>query len=115
MATSIVFNRASDQGLPDSDPQQELKDCNVHQLVGINQLELDAIRSRYRILVAKIVFEHLPGFAMFKTCISGSTDCAYAAEMGSKSEVLIMPIIMKDEKKYAEVVDVLDPCKITKN
>ncbi len=108
VATSIVFNRASDQGLPDSIPQQELKDCNVHQLVDINRSELDAIRSRYRIPVAKILFEHLPGFAMFKTCISGSTDCVYAAEMGSKSEVLTMPIIMKDEKKYAEVVDVLD-------
>ena len=35
VATSIVFHRVSDQGLPDSGPQQELKDCNVHQLVDI--------------------------------------------------------------------------------
>ena len=33
VATSIVFNRVSDKGLPDSGPQQDLKDCNVHQLV----------------------------------------------------------------------------------
>ena len=32
VATSIVFNCGSDQGLPDSGPQQELKDCNVHHL-----------------------------------------------------------------------------------
>ena len=29
-------------------------------------------------------------------------------EMAMKSEIIPMPIIMKDEKKYAEVVDVLD-------
>ena len=63
VATSIVFNRVSDKGLPDSDPQQDLKDCNVHQLVDISPLELEAIRNRYRILVAKFLFEHFHCFA----------------------------------------------------
>ena len=40
VATSIVFNRVPDNGLPDSGPQQSLKDCNVHQLVNINRLKL---------------------------------------------------------------------------
>ena len=31
VATSIVFNRVSDDALPDSGPRQELKVCNVHQ------------------------------------------------------------------------------------
>jgi glutaredoxin len=108
VATSIVFNRVSDKGLPDSGPQQDLKDCNVHQLVDINPLELDAIRDRYRILVARLLFEHFPCFAMFKPYVSESTDCSYAEEMAKKSEVITMPVVMKDEKKYAEVVDVLD-------
>ncbi|CAB4020259.1 Hypothetical predicted protein [Paramuricea clavata] len=43
VATSTVFNCVSDEGLPDSGPQQDLKDCNVHQLMDINPLELDAI------------------------------------------------------------------------
>ena len=34
-----------------------------------------------------------------------------AGEMGKMLEALTMPIIMKDEKKYAEVVDVLDQLK----
>jgi hypothetical protein len=28
--------------------------------------------------------------------------------MSSKSEVVIMPVLMKDEKKYSECADVLD-------
>jgi hypothetical protein len=36
VATSIVFNCVSDEGLPDSGPQKDLKDCNVHQLMNIH-------------------------------------------------------------------------------
>ena len=108
VATSIVFNRVSDEGLPDSGPQQALKDCNVHQLVDINRLELDAIRSRYRALVAKLLFEHFPAFTMFKAYVYESTDCQYKENLSQKSEVMTMPVIMKDEKKYSECVDVLD-------
>ena len=108
VATSIVFNRVSDTGLPDSGPQKDLKDCNVHELVNINPLELEAIRNRYRILVAKLIFEHFPCFALFKQYVPESTNCIYPEEMAQKSVVITMPIIMKDEKKYAEVVDVLD-------
>ncbi|XP_028418118.1 uncharacterized protein LOC114543248 [Dendronephthya gigantea] len=108
VATSIVFNRVSDEGLPDSGPQQSLKDCNVHQLVNINRLESEAIRSRYRILVARLLFEHFPAFAIFKPYIPGATDCQQTKNMSAKSEVVTMPILMKDEKKYSECVDVLD-------
>ena len=50
MATCTVFNRVPDNGLPDSGPQQSLKDCNVYQLVNINQLDLKAIRSWYMLI-----------------------------------------------------------------
>ena len=108
VATSIVFNRVSEQGLPDSCPQQSLKDCNVHQLVDISPLELEAIRSRYKILVAKLLFEHFPAFEMFMPVVPTTTKSNNDKEMSTKSEVLTMPIMMKDEKKYADCVDVLD-------
>jgi hypothetical protein len=108
VATSIVFNRVPDKGLPDSGLQQCLKDCNVHRLVDINRLESDAIRNQYRILVANILFDQFPAFAMFRNYIPVSTSCEYPNEMARKSEVLTMPVVMKDEKKYSDCVDVLD-------
>jgi hypothetical protein len=48
---------------------------------------------------------------MFKPYISGNTDCVHAEEMARKSEVVTMPVLMKDEKKYADVVEVLDQLK----
>ena len=88
MATSILFNRVSDAGLPDSGPQKDLKDCNVHELVNINPLELEAIRNRNRILVAKLIFEHFPCLALFKQYVPESTNCIHPAEMAQKSIVI---------------------------
>jgi hypothetical protein len=42
---------------------------------------------------------------MFKPHTPQVNDCDYA---NAQSEVVTMPILMKDEKKYAECVDVLD-------
>ena len=108
VATSIVFNRVPDQGFSDSGPQQNLHKCNVNDLVTVNDVELQAIRSRYRVIVAKLLLEHFPAFQMFKPYTSQVTKCAYAKEMSMKSEVITMPVLMKDEKKYSECVDVLD-------
>lgn len=74
VATSIVFNRVPDKGLLDSGPQHSLRDCNVHQLVDINLLEFEAIRDRYRILVANILFENFPAFAMFRNIYPRARD-----------------------------------------
>ena len=103
VATSIVFNRVSEQGLPDSGPQQGLKDCNVHQLVDISPLELEAIRSWYKILVAKLLFQHFPAFEMFMPHVPTTTKSNNDKEMSTKSEVLTMPIMMKDEENMQTV------------
>ncbi len=108
VATSIVFSRVPNGDLPDSGPQQDLKNCDVKQLVKISEVELEQIRNRYRILVAKLVFEHFPAFAMFKPYVPQATICQYAKEMSAKSEVVTTPVLMKEEKKYSECVDVLD-------
>ena len=36
VATSIVFNRVPDRDLPDSGPQQDLRKCNIHEIVAVN-------------------------------------------------------------------------------
>ena len=108
VATSIVFSRIPIGDLPDTGPQQDLKKCNVAQLVKLSQADMESVRIRYRTLLAKLLFEHLPAFNKFKGCVSQTTDCHHAKEMATKSNVVIMPILMKDEKKYSECVDVLD-------
>ena len=108
VATSIVFDRIPVGDLPDSGPQKVLKLCNVRKVVSVGDDELVSIRNRYRILLGKILFEHCPEFSHFKQYVPKSTECLYSKETSKKSEVVIMPILLKDEKKYSDCVDVLD-------
>ena len=109
VATSIVFNRIPNEDLPDSEPQQDLRKCNVNQLVKVTASEMECIRKRYRSFVQDILFEQFPFFNSFKSSLpNNATYCRYSDEMATKSETITMPVLMKDEKKYAECVDVLD-------
>ncbi len=108
VATSIVFDRVPNLNLPDSGPQRDLRKCNIHEVVAVNEEDLEAMRCRYRVIVAKLLFERLKAFKMFAPYVPQTTECVYAKEMTAKSDVLTMPVLLKDEKKYSECVDILD-------
>ena len=108
VATSIVFDRVPSSELPDDGPQRNLELSNVRELVAMSESEISSIRHRYRILLANILFEHFPDFKMFEQFMTSKTDCVYSQQTSLRLEVVTMPILMKDEKKYNECVDVLD-------
>ena len=108
VSTSIVFNRVPCHDLPDLRPQQDLGKCDVSQLVMVNKDELAAICKRYGVLIAKLLFENCPEFKVFEQYMTAVADSSYVHEMSTKSEVFTMPVLMKDEKKYADCVGVLD-------
>ena len=74
VATSIVFNRIPNKELADSGPQQDLKKCNMSDVLTVNNVELETIRSRYRVIAERILFEHF-------------TECTHAKDMSAKSEL----------------------------
>ena len=109
MATTIVFSRVSlPQPLPNNHPQEDLRKCNVHQVVNLSSAEIDTIRKRYRIIIQNILLQQFPAFESFKPSSPLTTYCQCAESMSEKSETVTMPVLLKDEKKYAECVDVLD-------
>ena len=69
---------------------------------------MNLIRCRYRILLAKILFEHFPELCIFQSFIPNKTDCPFMEQTSSRSGVISMPILIKDEKKYADCADVVD-------
>ena len=108
VATSIVFYRIPIENLPDDGPQRDLKTCNVRNILAVSNAELNVIRSRYRILLAKLLCEHLPEFQVFQAHIPSNTHCQYSEQTCLKSGIITMPILLKDEKECSECVDVLD-------
>ena len=62
VATSVVFNRVPENDLPDSGPQKNIHHCNVDDLVTVNDEDINEIRARYRVIIAKLLFEHFSAF-----------------------------------------------------
>ena len=100
VATSIVFDRVHDEGITDSGPQQDLKLCNVHGPVNMNDADFGVVRSRYRVILAQLVFKHFTAFEMFRQYTPESMECSHATEMKMMSEVVTMPVLMKDKKVW---------------
>ncbi|XP_068685296.1 uncharacterized protein [Montipora foliosa] len=108
VATSIVFDRVTSDHLPDQGSQKCLENCNLRDLLFLSEEEKQCTKERYKIFLGKIVCEFLPAFEFLKGVVPAKTPCQYEVEMSTASVVVPLPVLMKDEKKYAEVVDVLD-------
>ena len=112
VATSIVFDRVATDDLPDNGPKKCLSDCNMKELLKISEQEQRCTRERYNIFLGRILVELFPVFQFLSDVVPVRTPCRYQAEMSFESTVVPLPVLMKDEKKYAEVVDVLDQLEV---
>ena len=107
VATSLVFDRVPKKEFSSKAPQQSLANVNVREIVTPTAEEMACTRERYKIVLGNIICEHLQHFKSFKDLV-GTTPSLYPDEMQSPSVIIPYPVMMKDEKKYAELVDVLD-------
>ena len=70
--------------------------------------EMSKIKDRYKVLIAKILLEKFQMFSNAKSFISVTTDCEYADLTSERSEIVTLPVLLKNEKKYSDCVDILD-------
>ena len=108
VATSLVFNRVSSERLTDSGPQNSLEKRDINKLVSLTPEEERQIRERYKLIVGKILFEFFPAFKYLEHLVPVHLPHANQEAMNTKSNVTPFPVLVKGEKKYSEVVDVLD-------
>ena len=56
-------------------------------------------------LIGPILVEFLPAFDFLQDVVADHTSCEYHEEIKTKSVVVQVPVLLKDENKYAEVED----------
>ena len=107
VASSLVFDRVPSDHLPGRGPK---KDINTVQpgIFLLSDNELKEIINRYRIYAGRIIVKVFPALAFLADLLPKHIPHEYSEEMKCKSEVITMPVLMKDEKKYAECVEVMD-------
>ena len=108
VATSLVFDRVTSTHFPDDSPQKALSEINLMDRLTLTDEEVQCTRERYKILIGRILCEVFPSFDFLKDILPAHTPCQYAVEMSTRSLVVPLPVLMKDEKKYSDLVDVLD-------
>ena len=110
VATSIVFDRVSSIHLPDEEPQQSLVSCDVVKLVQLSDSDIAIQKQVYKSIAAHILCEYIPTFKLGCGDLVTHFDVPmqHKVEMQQKSLVVPFPVLFKDEKKYAEIVDMLD-------
>lgn len=108
VASCLVFDRVTSSHLPDVAPKQDLAVLNHQELISPTMDELAQTRTRYRYIVARIITECLPAFQFLKQFIPSHLPHPYQQHTTRKSTIVSLPILLKDEKKYSDCVDVLD-------
>ena len=107
VSTSLVFDRVPKKEFLYNALQQSLAHVNVRKVITPTAKEILCRRKRYKILLENIICEFLQAFKPFKGLVVRTTD-HYPEEMRSPSVIIPYPVLMKNEKKYAELVSVLD-------
>ena len=108
VATSMVFDRVKRDDLDDEIPNVNLKNVDFKDLLKLDQEEIECTRERYRIFLGRILSNTFEFFRFFSDIVPDHTPCRYQAEMARQSVVVPMPVLMKDEKKYTDIINVLD-------
>ena len=107
VASSLVFDRVPSNHLPDNGPQKDIKTVDPGIFL-LSDDELSEIAFRYCIYVGRIIVDVFPKLNFLADLLPKHIPHQYSDEMKQKSEVVTMPVLMKDEKKYADCVDVMD-------
>ena len=107
-ASIVVFERIDSSHLDNVRPLGDIQNF-PHENYLLTSEEIKKLQSDFKVLVGRIFLEFFkhPQFAAVKKLVSQHILQRYTNEMSSKSEVFPLPIQFKDEKKYADVLDIL--------
>ena len=107
-----MFDRVSSDHLLDNGPPKSLAECEMRDLIQLTEEDNRCTRERYQIFPGKILCDVIPVFECLKSVVPGLTPCAIKMSsesvMSTESVEVPLSVLMKDEKKYAEVIDILD-------
>jgi len=107
VASSLVFDQVPSDHLPDNGRQKDIKTTDLEFFL-LSDDELSQIADRYHIYAGRIISKAFLKLSFLAALIPKHIPHQYSEEMNGKSEVITLPVLMKDEKKYADCVDVMD-------
>ena len=106
-ASNLIVERVPCDNLSKTAPQQDLLSLPNSTFL-LSSVEAKKLREDFKVLVARVLVANIPHLSFLKSIIPQHIPHKYQQEMAVKSTIIPLPMQMKDEKKYEDVVDILD-------
>lgn len=104
--SSLIVERVPCVGLSNVSPQKDIKTLSNSEFL-LNHDETGKLREDFKVLVGRQLVKYIPSLSFLKSVIPNHIEHTYQKEMSQKSTIVPLPMQLKDEKKYDDVVDIL--------
>ena len=107
-ASIIVFERIDFRHLDNVRPLGDIHNFSNQNYL-LSPEEVKKLHSDFKVLVGRVFLEFIkqPQFQAVKKLVPQHILHRYTKEMNTRSDVFPLPVQFKDEKRYADVVDIL--------
>jgi hypothetical protein len=105
-SAAIIQNVRFDE-LCAGSPQCNLLELSWHSFVPNNE-DFTALLGDYTLLIARVLAKFIPAFKFCESTVNKHIIGQFSEELARKNKVVPLPVVAKNEQKYADVVDILD-------
>ncbi|XP_033748132.1 uncharacterized protein LOC117333109 [Pecten maximus] len=106
-ASDLIFDRVCVQNLDNTKPVGNVEDIPYEHFVP-STVEDKSYKDSLKILLGRILSEHLDGFKWMKPVIPHHIPHELQDVMCKKSEVFWLPIMLKNEARYSDCVQIMN-------
>jgi hypothetical protein len=106
-ASNLIVERVPCDNLSKTSPQKDILSLPNSTFL-LSSAEATKLREDFKVLVARVLVANIPQLSFLSSIVPQHIPHMYQQEMARKSTIIPLPMQMKDEKKYEDVVDILD-------
>ncbi|CAB4003354.1 Hypothetical predicted protein [Paramuricea clavata] len=106
-ASNPIVERVPCQNLSPNAPRRDIIKL-PHSVFLLSDEEEIKLREDFKVLVGRVLVAGIQSLSFFKSVITEHIPHKYQKEMSEKSIIVPLPMQLKDEKKYSDIVDILD-------
>lgn len=105
-ATDLTFDRVECKNLEDSKPVGDTKNITYKNFVP-SPNEIFKFKESLKVLLGRILCENIDHFSWMKTIIPKHIPHDYENAMSKKSEVFLLPVLLKNEQSLSDCIHIL--------
>ena len=106
-ASNLIVERVTCQNLSPTAPRKDITKLS-NSVFLLSDEEVIKLQEGSKVLVGRVLVAGIQSLSFLKSVIPKHIPHKYQEEMSEKSIIVPLPIQLKDEKKYSDIVDILD-------